>query len=37
VPIRDLSLILETLADYAPQARNIEDLTEMVRRKLVEA
>ncbi|HQE24409.1 MAG TPA: flagellar biosynthesis protein FlhA [Candidatus Atribacteria bacterium] len=34
VPIRDLSLILETLADYAPQARNIEDLTEMVRRKL---
>ncbi len=34
VPIRDLSLILETLADYAPQAKNVEDLTEMVRRKL---
>ncbi|HXL01970.1 MAG TPA: flagellar biosynthesis protein FlhA [Candidatus Atribacteria bacterium] len=34
IPIRDLSLILETLADYAPQAKNIEGLTEMVRRKL---
>lgn len=34
VPIRDLSLILETLADYASRVKSIEDLTEMVRRKL---
>lgn len=34
VPIRDLSLILETLADFAPQTKSVEELTEMVRRKL---
>ncbi|MDI3530343.1 MAG: flagellar biosynthesis protein FlhA [Candidatus Atribacteria bacterium] len=34
VSIRDLPMILEALADYAPQSKNIEDLTEMVRRRL---
>ncbi|HSV32213.1 MAG TPA: flagellar biosynthesis protein FlhA [Atribacteraceae bacterium] len=34
VSIRDLSLIMETLADYAPHIKNVEELTEMVRRKL---
>lgn len=34
VSIRDLPMILEALADYASQSKNIEDLTEMVRRRL---
>lgn len=34
VPIKDLPLILEALADTVHQVKNIEELTEMVRRKL---
>lgn len=34
VPIKDLPLILEALADSVHQVKNIEELTEMVRRKL---
>ncbi len=36
VPIRDLALILETLADFAPKNKNIEILTEYVRNALSE-
>jgi flagellar biosynthesis protein FlhA len=31
VPIRDMTTILETLADYAPYTREVETLTEYVR------
>src|SRR3972149_7439064 len=34
VPIRDLSSILETIADYAPSTKDIEQLTEYVRQRL---
>lgn len=34
ISIRDLRTILETLADYAAQTKNIEKLTEQVRKKL---
>ncbi|MDD7472731.1 MAG: flagellar biosynthesis protein FlhA [Pseudomonadota bacterium] len=34
ISIRDLRTILETLADYATQTKNIEKLTEQVRKKL---
>ncbi|MBZ0193114.1 putative flagellar export pore protein [Candidatus Kuenenia stuttgartiensis] len=34
VPIRDLSSILETIADYAPATKDIEQLTEYVRQRL---
>ena len=34
VPIRQLSLILETLGDHAPQNRDITELVEQVRRRL---
>jgi flagellar biosynthesis protein FlhA len=36
VPIRDLPLILETLADFAPKNKNIEVLSEYVRNALSE-
>ena len=34
VPIRDLRTILETLADHAPQIKDTETLTELVRQAL---
>ena len=34
ISIRDVRTILETLADYAAQTKNIEKLTEQVRKKL---
>ena len=34
ISIRDLSTIVEPLADYAAQTKNIEKLTEQVRKKL---
>jgi len=34
IPIRDLLTILETLADWAPQTKNIDILTEYVRKSL---
>ena len=34
VSIRDLRTILETLADHAPNTRNVFQLTELVRRRL---
>jgi flagellar biosynthesis protein FlhA len=34
VPIRDMTTILETLADYAPYTREVETLTEYVRYSL---
>jgi len=34
VPIRQLGIILETLGDYAPQAKGLTFLTEHVRRRL---
>ena len=37
ISIRDLRTILETLADYAAQTKNIEKLTEQVRKKLSRA
>lgn len=37
ISIRDLRTILETLADNAPQTKNIEKLTEHVRKKLSRA
>ena len=34
VPIKNLPLILETLADYAPVTKNPDELSEQVRRRL---
>jgi flagellar biosynthesis protein FlhA len=34
VPIRNLSVILECIADYAPLSKNPDDLAEQVRRRL---
>jgi flagellar biosynthesis protein FlhA len=34
VSVRDLRTILEALADHAPQTKNPDDLTEMVRQRL---
>jgi flagellar biosynthesis protein FlhA len=37
VPVRDLARIMEILADFAPQLRDIDQLTEMVRAGLSRA
>jgi flagellar biosynthesis protein FlhA len=34
IPIRDLLTIIETLADYAPQTKDADELTEFVRQAL---
>jgi flagellar biosynthesis protein FlhA len=34
IPIRNLSIILETIADFAPYTKNPDDLSEQVRRRI---
>ncbi|MFO0984901.1 MAG: flagellar biosynthesis protein FlhA [Planctomycetota bacterium] len=37
IPIRDLGAILETLADHAPQTKEVDALTELCRQRLARA